>query len=188
MFVRLFVCLFVCLFVFFWRGWGAFLFLVYFFIYLFAKLKIVQAQHSLYLPELVSHFFVLFCFVRGGCCFFGGGYSRINYMEKWKTLKKIRPSEHIKSWIIRSASTNEKLAGKSVLGTKETILKKINVSYFVHFCLGKYNSDSILFKHTMYSKLKQIYPLQMIYGSTGLIKILIYLFLNNYFIINIIIT
>ena len=39
----------------------------------------------------------------------------------------------------RGALTNENLTGISVLNTKETILKKINISFIVHFCLGKHD-------------------------------------------------
>ena len=39
----------------------------------------------------------------------------------------------------RGASTNEKHAGISVLIAKETILRKINGSFCVHFFHGKYS-------------------------------------------------
>ena len=49
----------------------------------------------------------------------------------------------------RGASTNRKLSGISVLNAKETILKKMNVSIIVYFCLDT-ASVLILFKHTSY--------------------------------------
>ena len=56
------------------------------------------------------------------------------------TLKEICWSFTIyKKRSFRDASTNEMLIVLSVLKCKETILKKINVSFFVHFCLGKYS-------------------------------------------------
>ena len=39
----------------------------------------------------------------------------------------------------RGSSTNRKLLGIRILITNETVLKKINVSFIVNFCLGKYN-------------------------------------------------
>ena len=39
----------------------------------------------------------------------------------------------------KSASTYEKLSGRSVLNRKSTILKKINVLFIIHFCIGKYS-------------------------------------------------
>ena len=42
--------------------------------------------------------------------------------------------------IFRGASTNGKLSGIRVLNAKKgTILKKINVSFIVHFWFGKYS-------------------------------------------------
>ena len=39
----------------------------------------------------------------------------------------------------RGALINEKFTGISILNDKGTILKKMNVSFIVSFCLGKYN-------------------------------------------------
>ena len=38
----------------------------------------------------------------------------------------------------------------NVLNTKKTILKKINVSFIVYFCFGKFSLSLDTFKHTSY--------------------------------------
>ena len=43
------------------------------------------------------------------------------------------------------ASTKGKLCGISVLNATRIILKKMNVSFIVNFCLGKYNFNHVTF-------------------------------------------
>ena len=50
--------------------------------------------------------------------------------------------------------TNGKLTGISILNAKGTILKKINVSFIVHFCIDKYSFNLYKFEHTLYAKVK----------------------------------
>ena len=54
---------------------------------------------------------------------------------------------HIKNGFSGSPSANEKLNGIRVLDTKETTMKKINVSFIVYFCLGK---DSLFLTNTLW--------------------------------------
>ena len=46
---------------------------------------------------------------------------------------------HIRKEYFRGDLTNGKHTGINVLKAKRTILKKINVSFIVHFYLGKYS-------------------------------------------------
>ena len=59
----------------------------------------------------------------------------------WRTLKEIQQCRFAsyQKKTIKGALTNGKLAGVSVLNTKETLLKKIDVIFFVHVFLVKYS-------------------------------------------------
>ena len=48
--------------------------------------------------------------------------------------------------------THEKLVGIGVLNTKGRILKKINVSFNVHYCLGKYGFSLNTYYHIRHCK------------------------------------
>ena len=52
-------------------------------------------------------------------------------ISKGKKLKQISS--------FSGAFTNRKLNGISVLNAKGSILKKINISFIIHFCLDKYS-------------------------------------------------
>ena len=57
----------------------------------------------------------------------------------------------------RGASINRKLTGISVLKVKGSILKKINVSFIVHFCLGQYRSSLDIFLHIWLYKISSLF-------------------------------
>ena len=61
-----------------------------------------------------------------------------------KNLEVIKRNMMVKLYTIwnisfRCATTKVKLTGITVLDVKGTALKKIDVSFIVHFCLGKYS-------------------------------------------------
>ena len=62
-------------------------------------------------------------------------------------LKEIRWGNLIR-YQKRSVLSNEKFAGISLWNTKGTILKKINASFTIHFCLCRYSLSFGNFEHT----------------------------------------
>ena len=64
-------------------------------------------------------------------------------MNDIKKKKNYMASHHINSF--RGASTNGKLDGTIMLYAKTTILKKINISFIVYFCLIKYSFSIFIF-------------------------------------------
>ena len=57
----------------------------------------------------------------------------------------------VKNYDCRDALNDDKHAGISALDSKINILKKIKVSFIIHFCLDKYSFCSTLLEYTSYS-------------------------------------
>ena len=98
---------------------------------LLVKYKIMKVPHGLDLTP---------------CDFFWFSKLKIQFQDKiWELWKKYESTAlyHFKSF--RNASTNGKLIGISVLNTKVTILKKINILLIVYFCFSKYSFNLYTF-------------------------------------------
>ena len=67
---------------------------------------------------------------------------------------------------MRGALTNEKLIGISELDGKEFILKKLNISFIVHFSFDKYSfNHNTFWTHLIYSSISNLFLFLQIFYS-----------------------